>query len=482
MDGLDEKPLKIRAQSRIAPPSWPNGSVFGIGNDLAIHDLGRRRRDMGNNQATSRAAAQQVRITAVETNSEVDIDSMTDLQSLANDVSAFTQAADWWGDWVWKMGTVAAVATLLTVVCSRFQNLANKSLAGAEAKIARLKDEIALEKERAFNVAVEDRKKENLELQKKLDEARWAAESERRNRKMEDRMRLPRKLNTSRGDRYFQRLNHFRGTKFAVVTIAETEPRRTGKWIDSFLENCGWVRAEPMKSFDETDEFSFGDGIAIESGAGTLFGSPLRGAIEGLDDVLSDSKIHCHRGFRDPRRPTDLPDDVVRIVVGLNEDVNLQHERFAWESEERRLDWQRERWDQSGKNIDGWRERGEVPADQVRGMLSEDAWRSIASTPPLPVDGNVVVGRLLDSHPQFADAIGDAICAAGWPAVCLDCRGMSITGAAVFARKDAGEAAEAAGKKLRDTLNAAGIETTFAVEADTLDNAPVVVVIGKRKE
>jgi hypothetical protein len=174
---------------------------------------------------------------------------------------------------------------------------------------------------------------------KAAEEAKLAALREQWERENMETLSLPRKLNFFKLKEYGDELRKYAGTKFFVVTLTDTEPTRTGRMIEKLLVEAGWEK-EPMVRLSEADEFQIPDGIWIESN-GPIVGpppNPLKPAMEALTSVLTDSGIGANRSFLNPKLPpAQLPENTLRIVIGLKPDLYFDIKKIEREGDRERM-------------------------------------------------------------------------------------------------------------------------------------------------
>jgi hypothetical protein len=400
-------------------------------------------------------------------------------------------------------GVAAIIGTLITLVGGGLvlwadgvrDKYAAIQQSDNEAKIATANSAAAQANEglAKAHLDIEERKRENLDLKLQLEnahalaeEARQDAFNERWEREMEERDTLPRKLNSAHEEQHGRAIVKFAGTKFAIVTLPDTECRRTGKMLEKYLRMCRWVRAEPTQSFDESDEFDFGEGITIESGSGSLSQSPLYPAIMAIDWILADSLISARPCFRTRDKPNSLPDDVIRIVVGTATNRYKDSKRFIMETRQRRMEWESAEFARRRAAIDAWRSNGKLPDETILKRLPPKAWKTIAET-NAPSGLVVVCGGPAGARLLF-EPVADALEAAGWEVVCeeMELRGddkkrKKIEGVIVATTTTADKQVKSAAQKLCDTLSKAGFEPTLTVHESIPGNAPSAVIIGLRE-
>jgi hypothetical protein len=229
-----------------------------------------------------------------------------------------------------------------------------------DAKTAQLQMEKSLEEARAATI----------DSLKKSNEAMVATYLENRARREIEDALTPRELNPARSREDSEILRKFSGTKFRVVTLPDTEPRRLGVSIAKLLRGAGWEQI----GFEETpdpDKSEIFDGVSVTAKDDPSFmEAPIRPTMEAVVEVLQASRIDSqkwHAGHRNGEK-IEVPEGEIRIAVGLKPPGVLGTINWDREREKQRLlEWAERNADsqQSDPMNDASQEKSEPPSDST---------------------------------------------------------------------------------------------------------------------
>ncbi len=238
---------------------------------------------------------------------------------------------------------LAGIFTLLAAIFGFFAwGISWKEGKAKDAEALRLSDEnkgkfLVLEKAASDSLAEQQRVQIELaNAQKKTADAQNAVLKERWEReRMEDSFK-PRTINNFRRREYEEQLRRFAGTEVLFVTLTDTEPGRTAQEIASLVESAGW-KVLGIERKPEAEQWEIEDGIHVECKAPTP-SNPARPATQALSDVLRDSGISSSRSFLTPRLLSpDLPENAVRVVIGLRLESHFSGKKWNEEQVQERL-------------------------------------------------------------------------------------------------------------------------------------------------